>query len=41
MGKMKNKKTKKIISLAIIIAFAAVILTSLIPFVGTIFLGNR
>jgi len=37
---MKSKKTKKIISLAIIIAFAAVILTSLIPFVGTIFLGK-
>jgi len=38
---MKDKKIKKIISLAIIVAFAAVILTSLIPFVGTIFLGNR
>ena len=38
---MKDKKIKKIISLASIVAFAAVILTSLIPFVGTIFLGSR
>lgn len=38
---MKDKKIKKIISLAIIVAFAAVILTSLIPFVGTIFMGKQ